>query len=68
MKGAFLHEEFKKGEKVYMKVPAGWEHFLSLQHNSTPVTYNLRVKTSSHGVLEEATYGYEGHEFEKKHC
>jgi len=26
VKGGFLHEEFKKGEKVYMKVPAGWEH------------------------------------------
>ena len=27
VKGAFLHGEFKKGEKVYMKVPEGWEHF-----------------------------------------
>ena len=42
--------------------------FLSLQYNPTPVTYNLRGNTRSHGVLEEATYGYEGHGFEKKHC
>ena len=34
---------------------------LSLQYNPTPVTYDLWIKTSSYGVLEEATYGYEGH-------
>ena len=27
VKGIFLHGEFEKGEKVYMKVPEGWEHF-----------------------------------------
>ena len=26
VKGAFLHGEFEKGEKVYMKVPEGWEY------------------------------------------
>jgi hypothetical protein len=27
VKGAFLHGKFEKGEKVYMKVPEGWEGF-----------------------------------------
>ena len=26
-KGAFLHGQFEKGEKVYMEVPEDWEHF-----------------------------------------
>ena len=68
MKGAFLHGEFEKEEKAYMKVLEGWEYFLSFQCTHTPVTYNLRVETSSYGVLEETTYECEGHGFKKKHC